>query len=166
MPKWTVLFPECPTHGCPNSGHRWWLLLQLSAVWGLRKQLTRNCRGTGDEAMLFVIIITNPLRKQNNVWVGCTGRLKFQPALELNSLDSKLLVLRSPEDTQNLSSSRPFPSWTPTQALEGMPSSETDNPCPNKPFLAFCSPLPAWLWAPLPYCVTLSSQVVAWHKAA
>lgn len=156
-----------PKHDSPNSHHRWWLHQQLSAVWGLRKQLTRNCRVTGDEAMLFVIIISNPLRKQNNVWVGCMERLKFQPALELNSFDSELLVLRSPEDTPNLSFSRPFPSWTPTQPLEGMPSSETDNPSPNKPFLSFFSlSSPAWLRAILPYCVSLSYQVVAWHKAA
>lgn len=86
MLKWNLLFLDCPTHDSPNSHHKWWLLHQLSAVWGLRKQLTRNCRVTGDEAMLFVIIITNPLRKQNSVWVGCKERLKFQPAL-----DSKLL---------------------------------------------------------------------------
>lgn len=119
----------------------WSQVVAAPAVWGLRKQLTRNCRATGDEAMLFVIIITNPLRKQNNVWVGCTERLKFQPALELHSFDSKLFVLRSPEDTQSLSLSRPFPSWTPTQPLEGMPSSEADNPSPNKPFLPFFSSL-------------------------
>lgn len=162
MLKWNILFLDCPSHESPKSHHKWWLLHQLGAVWGLRKQLTRNYRATGGEAMLFVIIITNPLRKQDNVWVGCTERLKFQPALELNSFDSELFVFRGPEDTQNLSFSRPFPSWAPTQPLEGMPSSEADNPSPNKPFLSFF-PFFSRPGSVLSCPIVLPYHIKSWH---
>lgn len=167
MPKWNISFLDCPSHDCPKSHHRWGLLQQLSAVWGLRKQLIRNCRVTGDEAMLFVIIITNPLRKQNNVWVGCTERLKFHPALVLNSFDSNCWCWEAWKTPKICPLADPSPAEHPPSPWRGCPHrKQIILPQTNPSFPSSPSLFPAWLCAILPYCVTLSYQVLAWHKAA